>query len=296
MSEELGRELAAARDALARQAAEIERLRREAADDRFAEDLRRALALAATAGTIASPVGHERLLEMIVDTAADVIDARAASLFLIDEAGEELVFEVALGPKAGEVKGLRVPLGEGIAGLVALSGQPMAVSEAERDPRVAEEIGASVGYEPRSILCVPLFNGERVTGVLELLDKEGGASFTNADMQTLGFFANQAAVAIEQSRTFRHLAPMVAEVIRSLDAPDAERRRLLEGAEAFAADLEDEPSTREALELARLVQQVAWEGEEERRACHAILRGFADYLRSRAGGADDLSDDRGPSA
>jgi GAF domain-containing protein len=153
---------------------------------------------------------------------------------------------------------------------------------------VAEEIGARIGYEPRSILCVPLFNGERVTGVLELLDKEGGGSFTNADMQTLGFFANQAAVAIEQSRTFRHLAPMVAEVIRSLDVPDVERRRLLEGAEVFAADLEDEPSTQEALEIARLVQSIAWEGEEERRACRAILQGFADYLRARASGTDDF--------
>lgn len=281
--ERLERELADAKADRGRLAAEIDRLKREVADDRFAEDLRRALVLAAGAGTIASPVGHEQLLELIVDTAADVINARAASLFLIDEARQELVFEVALGPKAAEVKGLRVPLGEGIAGLVALSGQPMAVSDAEQDPRIAEEIGAQVGYEPKSILCVPLFNGERVTGVIELLDKEGATAFTSADMQTLGFFANQAAVAIEQSRTFRHLGPMVAAVIRSLgDVPDDERRRLLEGAEAFTADLEDEPSTREALDLARLVQSIAWEGEEERRACRAILQGFAEYLRSRS--------------
>jgi GAF domain-containing protein len=281
--EGLARELAEARALAEARGQEIERLRHLVAHDRFAEDLHRALVLAAAAGTIASPLEHERLLELIVDAAADVIGARAASLFLIDDASQELVFEVALGPKASSVSGLRVPLGEGIAGLVALSGQPMAVSEAEHDARVAEEIGAQIGYVPTSILCVPLFNGERVIGVVELLDKEGDVPFTPSDMQTLGYFANIAAVAIEQSRTSRHLGPMVVQVVRTLgEVPDADVDRLTLEAASFGLDLEDEPSTREALELARLVQAIAWEGEVERRLCREILEGFVGYLRARS--------------
>src|SRR5206468_5403043 len=118
-------------------------------------------------------VTHSRLLEMIVQTAAQVISARAASLFLINRQTQELVFEVALGQKAEDVKKFTVPLGHGIAGLVAVSGQPIAVSDASKDPRQAADIARSVGYVPQTILCVPLFYNDQIIGVLELLDKEG---------------------------------------------------------------------------------------------------------------------------
>src|SRR5207237_5758888 len=124
-------DLAEALAVIARQAEEIELLRTQHADARLAEDLRAALVRSALAGTIAAPVTHSRLLEMIVETAAQVISSRAASLFLINEDSQELVFEVALGQKADEVKKFSVPMGHGIAGLVAASGQPMAVSDAQ---------------------------------------------------------------------------------------------------------------------------------------------------------------------
>src|SRR5919202_364244 len=73
-----GDRLAEAQETIARQAREIERLRRQLADERFAEELREFITVAAAAGTIASPLSHSRLLEMIVETAAHVISARAA--------------------------------------------------------------------------------------------------------------------------------------------------------------------------------------------------------------------------
>jgi signal transduction protein with GAF and PtsI domain len=188
-------DLAEALAVIARQAEEIERLRLRQADARLAEDLRAALIRSALAGTIATPVTHSRLLEMIVETAAQVISSQAASLFLVDEERRELVFEIALGQKAEEVKKFRVPLGHGIAGHVAATGQPTATSGTV-DPRQAREIGESVGYVPRTILCVPLFYADRVIGVLELLDKADEATFTMLDMHVLGLFANMAAVAL----------------------------------------------------------------------------------------------------
>jgi GAF domain-containing protein len=264
------------------QAHEIERLRRRLADEQVATELRQALALAAMTGTIASPVTHARLLEMIVETAAQVISARAASLFLIDHESQQLVFEVAIGERAREVKKFTVPLGHGIAGLVAVSGQPMAISDAQQDPRQASDIARSVGYTPQSILCVPLYYNDEITGVLELLDKEGAPSFDAADMHLLGLFANQAAVAIEQSRTHRNLASLVAEVLESLgNVPEHQKAALQPGIKTFAGNMEGDPSYRQALELARLVQEIAWQGESELKACRAILVSFAEYLRSR---------------
>ena len=272
-----------ARAMIARQAEEIERLGRLLAGERFAEEMRQALATAAMTGTIASPVTHTRLLEMIVETAARVIGADAASLFLVDEENHQLTFEVAIGQKAAEVKKYTIPMGHGIAGLVAISGQPMAVSEAQSDPRHAADIARSVGYLPQSVLCVPLFYNEAITGVLELLDKKGAPSFGGEDMELLGYFANQAAVAIEQSRTHRNLAALIGEVLASLEGVAEHRKEALQQeTRAFASFIEADPRYHQALELARLVQAISWRGEAEAQACRTLLLGFSDYLSAKA--------------
>lgn len=281
--------LADARAAIARQAREIERLRR-LADEGGAAELRAALALAATVGTIGSPVTHGRLLEMIVETAAAVIGARAGALFLIDEPAGDLVFEVAIGPKADAARRFRVPLGHGIAGLVAVSGQPMAVANADQDPRQAADIARGTGYTPQSILCVPLVYAERVIGVLELLDKDSAPTFSAHDMETLGLFANQAAVAIEQSRTRNLLGTLLGELLAApVEQAGAHEDALRARMGAFAARLEGEDAEyRQIIELANLVNEIAWRGDDERRTCLALLRGFADYLRRRADPFDNL--------
>lgn len=250
-----GDELARARETIERQADQI-------------AQLRETLSRVATAGVIGSPVTHTRLLEMIVETGAHVIRARAGALFLLDEERSELTFEVATGGKAEVAKRFRVPLGHGIAGIVAASGQAMAISDAGSDARLASDIAESVGYVPQTVLCVPLFYGERVIGALELLDKEGEGTFTAADMEALALFANQAAVALQLSRTYRAVARLAGGSS--------------EGDEPEAADPEDDDvASREALELAGLVHEIAARGERERLACRALLAGFGDYLRSR---------------
>jgi GAF domain-containing protein len=242
------------REDLVRAREEISGLRRRLAEERFAEELKDALTLAASAGEISSPISHSRLLEMIVQTAASVIPSRAASLFLIEEEAEELVFEVALGSKAEEVRKFRIPLGHGIAGLVAVSGQPMAISDARSDPRQAADIAQSVGYEPESILGVPLFYEEEVVGVLELLDRESAPSYSSADMATLGLFANQAAVAIEQSRARGNLAALLGEALGTAGrVPDHRREWLAEGARSLSDRMEEDTAYQRALELAALV-------------------------------------------
>jgi len=251
--------------------------------EHFAAELKSALTLAATASTIAAPVSHSRLLEMIVATAAQIIAARSASLFLIEYETQELTFEVALGQKAEEVKKFKVPLGHGIAGLVALSGQPLAISEAEKDPRLAADIAQSIGYIPQSILCVPLFYNDQIIGVIELLDKLGEPAFSPSDMEALGLFANQAAVAIEQSRVHQNMAALINEVLTSFTSmPPEQRQRMQQQTEDFATYVEGDDVYRQALNLARLVQEIAWQGTDELRVCRAILESFAQYLRTRA--------------
>jgi GAF domain-containing protein len=248
----------------------------------LAARLRAALAVVAALRRIAAPTTHGQLLELIVQTAARTLGAQAGSLFLVDKAGENLVFEVALGEKASEAERFRVPIGEGIAGLVAASGQPLAVSDAQEDPRHHAEIARSVGYTPRTILCVPLMHGGRVIGVLELLDKAGDGPFTPDDMEVLFLFANQAAIALAQSRLQYSLPALIADVLESVDVlPEDERRGLARDTSAFAATVEHDEQLVRAAALAETVAEITSYGEDETEACRAILRAFLEYLESR---------------
>ena len=271
-------ELLQLRQTIARQNDEIARLQSRLEDERTAQDLKDALTMAAATSKLSAPVSQGRLLEMIVATAAQVISSNAASLLLIDEAAQDLVFEIALGQKADDVKKFHVPLGHGIAGLVAVTGQPMAISNAQNDARHASDISGDIGYQPQSILCVPLFYNDRITGVLELLDKRDKGNtittFTPADIETLGHFANLAAVAIAQSRAQDNISGWLAQTLDNA-------RFSTERTTHFLSNIEDDATYRRTLELADTVREIANYGEGETTACNSILRGFSEYLRLR---------------
>ena len=269
-----------ARAKIDQQAAEIERLRQQVAENRFAEHLREALAVAATAGNLAEPEAESDVLRLIVETAVQVIRAKAGSLLRLEPGTSELVFEVATGPVADEVKKIRVPLGHGLAGLVAQTGEPLMSSDTARDNRDAADIAQAVGYVPEDILCYPLVHGDRVIGVIELLDKEGTP--TARDMQLLGLFARLGAVAIVERRARRNLAALVAEAVASLgELPEPQRRALLDQARTIGQG-GLAPEHQRALEIAGLLREIGQHGEAELEACRAIVRDFASYLRMRS--------------
>lgn len=272
---------------LAQQADEIALLRRQLEAGDLAADLRATLGLATVATVLSAPIGEERLLELILANAMQAIAANAGALFLVDGVHNDLVFRLALGGEAGEVNGIHVPLGHGVAGLVAVSGQPMILSDADGDPRHASDIAARVNYRPRTILCVPMLLDDRVIGVLELLDKLDAPAFTMGDMATLSLFAEQAAVAIEQAQVQQNMARLVGSLIggggeagASADLPGR--------TEAFLADLEaTDPGFRRGIELAALVREIVHYGDDEARTCLTLLEGFAAYLRGH------MADERG---
>jgi hypothetical protein len=136
---------------------------------------------------------------------------------------------------------------------------------------------------------VPLFHKDTVVGVLELLDKKGASSFSVADMELLSLFANQAAVAIEQSRNQQDMAELVGGVLEGLAvATDPALHKVHDQIHAFAASLQQERTYTRALRLARLVHSIAGRGDRELTACEAILQAFADYLASAPKSADQF--------
>ena len=138
----------------------------------------------------------DELLELIIDTATRMVQAKASSLLLLDKKTKKLHFKVATGEKGEEVMKFEVNLGQGIAGYVAESGEPLLISDVNKDPRWYKEISESVGFETRSIACVPMKVDGETIGVVEIIDKEDGSPIRNEDMITLTVFAELASKAI----------------------------------------------------------------------------------------------------
>lgn len=147
----------------------------------------------------------QKLLNDTMQLATNVIDAAAASLMLIDESTQELVLEIAPWAKSRGIRKLRTPLGEGIAGWVARSGQPIVINEPRTDPRFSYQADMRTGFLMQSIVAVPLQIKGRVIGVLELLNKYSGDGFSQEDLRVLTAVAAHAAIAIENARLYEQV-------------------------------------------------------------------------------------------
>ncbi len=260
---------------------EISRLKHSLEQEKFAQRLSRLLISSTNENIIISPFSRSRLLEMIVQAAMQVISAQSASLFLIDEEMKDLVFEVALGPTAHKVKKFRVPIGHGFAGLVAVTGQPMAIANTQEDYRLAHDIATAVNYTPKNILCVPLFFEDRIIGVLELLDKIGSSSFTGIDIEILGTFANIAAIAIAQSQVYDDQQSIMNELLKTFKGLTIEDQTSLQSqAHEFVAWLKNNNVLNsEAREVALLVRELIFSGEQNCRLCKQILRSLVTHMQ-----------------
>jgi GAF domain-containing protein len=174
------------------------------------------------AGLLPGDELHRALLRSIVDVARAIFRARAASVFLLDAEGDELVFEAVSGEGEESLVGRRFPSSTGIAGWVLVTGQPLVLDDVAADPRFAAQVAESTGYVPKSIMAVPLLSGERTLGVLEVLDRPSGERFTMEEADLLGMFATQAAIALDllgRSRSARR-------VLAGVDGGEAPLTRL----------------------------------------------------------------------
>jgi GAF domain-containing protein len=159
----------------------------------MADDLRAAVA----AGVFAAEGSYRALLRSTVEVARAIFHAKAASVFLLDEATEELVFEAVAGEGADSLIGRRFPADTGVAGWVLVTRQPLVVEDLTADTRFSREAAESTGFVPKGLMAVPLLAEERTLGVLEVLDRPQQTRFTLAEIDLLGLFANQAAIALD---------------------------------------------------------------------------------------------------
>jgi GAF domain-containing protein len=156
------------------------------------------------------------VVQAVVDSAVGATAASAGWVLALRD--EHLEVVAAYGSGAAGLVGASVPADDGTAGFVATSGQPMAMAARDGDDRLSEGVLRLLPMRPASVLCVPCTTADTVVGVLELVDKAGGATFSFDDVELATLLAGIAAAAIEAGEGDR--------AVRSPDELGAELRRL----------------------------------------------------------------------
>jgi len=151
---------------------------------------------------LASTLDLGELLGRILEVAKTQADAERGTLFLVDEKAEEIWSLIAHGLEKREI---RLPLGRGIAGYVAKSGDILNIPDAYADPRFNRDVDVQTGYHTRNILCLPIRNKSgKIIAALQLLNKRRGA-FTPEDVDFLLTLSDHMALALENAQLHRAL-------------------------------------------------------------------------------------------
>ncbi|HKV12666.1 MAG TPA: GAF domain-containing protein, partial [Thermoanaerobaculia bacterium] len=171
---------------------------------------------------LAGTLDLHTVLELALENAEEVCRAETSSIWELDEERQELFFRVVRGTAAGEIRGLRVPVGQGIVGSVAATGQPEVVNDVASDPRWHGD--AADEFRTRAILAVPLLSHGRVIGVLQLLNPVGREAFTGEDVWRTRLFAAILSPPLQSARLYaerqRQYLYMVTALAESLEKKD----------------------------------------------------------------------------
>ncbi len=166
---------------------------------------------AVASGVLPAEAAHREFLASIVEVARSIFAARASSILLFDERSDELVFEAVAGEGEESLVGQRFPSGTGVAGWVLTTRQPLVLDDVSKDPRFSRDTAERTGYVPQGLMSVPLLVEERGLGVLQVLDRPQRSRFSLAEMDLLGLFANQAAIALDLLQRARRARSVLAE-------------------------------------------------------------------------------------
>ncbi|HEX9076525.1 MAG TPA: HD domain-containing phosphohydrolase [Anaerolineae bacterium] len=155
----------------------------------------------------------DAVLHSIMEKAVELLNCEAGSVLTVEESGD-LIFRVALGPAGPKLINTRLPAGMGIAGSVFQTGKPLIVNDVQTDPRHFRDENVAAMLPTRSLLCVPLTNNSRVTGVLEVINKTDGSPFDEDDRDSLAAFATQGSIALENARLYSDLKRAFTDTVR----------------------------------------------------------------------------------
>ena len=154
---------------------------------------------------INSSLKPKEILQIIMEKTADLIKAEGWSVLLLDRERNELVFEAAAGEAGRKLVGMRLKVGQGVAGWVARYGQSLIVPDVTTDPRFYSGVDRQTKFTTKSILCVPMRSRDKIIGVVEVVNKIGGEPFTESDLEIFESLVAHVTIALENAAIYRRM-------------------------------------------------------------------------------------------
>lgn len=154
------------------------------------------------ARTLTTSLELEETLLAIMDKMANFFGPERWSLLMIDPEANDLYYAIAVGEESSSLRGLRVPLGQGVAGWVASTGNPLVVPNVSLDPHWSTFARNHPDLNIHSIACVPIRSGENTLGVIQLLNSKLDL-LSEYSISFLRILCDYAAIAIQNARSVK---------------------------------------------------------------------------------------------
>jgi len=177
----------------------LESFFQEASREQLVDEIRRNANLLGAYALVGSSLDSHQVLRSVLDQARLFTEAASASIFLINREEQCLEFAATTDGDAGSLKHIKVPMGQGISGHVAKTGETVNITNAQDDPRFYSNVDKQTGEKTTSYLCIPLLTGGEIIGTTQLLNKKGGGKFSDSDVRLMRNFAGLAGIAIERA-------------------------------------------------------------------------------------------------
>ena len=157
----------------------------------------------------------QELLNSIMGSSKDVLNAEGSSLMLIDEGTDELFFNVTTGAGKDKLKEIRIPVGKGIAGIVAQENKSINVEDAVNDSRIFKQADKATKVLTKNLIAVPMHVRDKVVGVLEVINAKDRQYFDEYDVDLLQSLADHAGIAVHNRDLISNLKIANQELKRS---------------------------------------------------------------------------------
>ncbi len=166
---------------------------------------------------INSSLNIEDVLNYAMQGAEEFMNAEASTVYELDEAGRQLFVRIARGEKKEPIKRIKIKLGEGVAGRVVETGQPLVIQDVRKEKIFSNKFDTATGFKTRSMICVPLIVRGKPIGAVQVLNKKSGQDFVRSDLEILTGMSQQIAVALDNAKLYGRLKNEFRMTARELE-------------------------------------------------------------------------------
>ncbi len=165
--------------------------------------------------TATTKISINHLLDKIVSLIVDLLSVKIISIMMLEESTGSLKISAYMGPYKNIIRKKRIKLGDGVAGHVAKTGEPLLINNIQESEFFRQSNWGKDTYSTNSLLTVPMKLDDKVVGIINVNNKIDGSEFNENDMNTLTTISNQVVLSIENFKLYAKIKEKAIELEKS---------------------------------------------------------------------------------